>query len=184
MSITNPETTSTSIQSDAYCIAAAHLQLPHTLIDSLMISSAGIGGEGWKYINAIPSNQLCPFASHPHHSKYTLPSVIHYCQRYPIDKYFWGKRKVPHDIFTCDHPMLLEPPMDIGMGKYLTVQESSTKRKTISEDREKMDGFMLCALTFATNEAMVYFKDHARCEGGGNREKTFDMRTGREISMD
>jgi hypothetical protein len=35
---------------DAYCIAAAHLQLPHTLIDLLMILSARIGSEGWRYI--------------------------------------------------------------------------------------------------------------------------------------
>jgi hypothetical protein len=165
----------------AYCIAAAHLQLPHTLIDSLMISSAGVGGEGWKFIDDIPSDEICPFATHPDHSKYPLPSVIHFCQRYPVDKYFWGKRKVPYEIFTCDFPMLVEPPVDIGSGKYLTVFEHQNSQKEISADREKRDGFVLCALTAATNEAMVYFKDH-HCEGGGNREKTYDMWAGKDTA--
>lgn len=167
--------------SDAYCIAAAHLQLPHTLIDSLMVSSAGVGGEGWKFIDAIPSDQVCTFASHPDHSKYPLPSVIHFCQRYPVDKYFWGKRKVPHEIFTCEAPLLIEPPMDVGSGKYLKVVESATKEKAISADREKMDGFMLCALTAATNEAMTYFKDK-HCDGKANRGKTYDMRQGKDAA--
>ena len=168
---------STHSLSDAYCIAAAHLRLPHTLIDSLMVSSAGVGGEGWSFIDAIPSSEVCSFATHPDHSKYPLPSVIHFCQRYPVDKYIWGKRKMPHDIFTCDHPLLIEPPMDVGSGKYLSVLEKPGKEKTISADREKMDGFMLCALSAATNEAMIYFKDR-HCDGGGNREKTYDMRAG------
>lgn len=166
---------------DAYCIAAAHLQLPHTLIDSLMVSAAGAGGEGWAYIDKVPSNEVCSFASHPDHSKYALPSVIHYCQRYAVDKYFWGKRKVPHEIFTCDAPLLIEPPMDIGSGKYLKVMESEHKEKTISSDKEKNDGFVLCALTAATNEAMTYFKN-MHCGGKANRSKTYDMRQGRDTA--
>lgn len=210
---------------DAYCIAAAHLQLPHTLIDSLMISSAGVGGEGWKFINDIPSTEVCSFAAKPDHSIHPIPSVIHYCQRYSVDKYFYGKRKgewscslprapfltspvvafrmlivylfqcpavlcyspneVPHEIFTCDFPLLVEPPMDIGSGKYLSVVPNGrpeSERKEISAEKEKMDGFTLCALTKATNEAMIHFKDK-HCEGGGgNREKTYDMWASKDIA--
>ena len=142
----------------AYCIAAAHLQLPHTLIDSLMISSAGIGGEGWKFISDIPESETCSFASNPDHSIRPIPSLIHYCQRYVVDaRYFWGKRKVPHGIFTCDHPLLEEPPMDLGQGVSHT-------------EKDRMNAFMVCALTKFTNDAMMFFKDH-HCEGGGNRER-------------
>jgi len=142
----------------AYCIAAAHLQLPHTLIDSLMISSAGIGGEGWKFISDIPESETCSFASSPDHSIRPIPSLIHYCQRYVVDtRYFWGKRKVPHGIFTCDHPLLEEPPMDLGQGVSHT-------------EKDRMNAFMVCALTKFTNDAMLFFKDH-HCEGGGNRER-------------
>ena len=69
--------------------------------------------------------------------------------------------------------------MDVGSGKYLKVIEGPDKEKTISADREKYDGFMLCALTAATNEAITYFKDR-HCDGGGNREKTYDMRAGKD----
>ena len=146
-----------------------------------MVSSAGIGGEGWRFVNAIPSDQICRFASHPNHS-YPLPSVIHFCQRYLIDKYFWGKRKVPHDIFTCEAPLLIEPPSDVGSGKYLTVYERSEKQKPISAEREKMDGFMLCALTAATNDAMNFFKDR-HCDGDANRAKTYDMRVQKDTAQ-
>ncbi|KAL7475584.1 hypothetical protein ACHAW6_001496 [Cyclotella cf. meneghiniana] len=162
----------------AYCIAAAHLELPHTLVDSLMISSARHRGEGWKFIQDIPSDKICHFAAHPDRFQFSLPSVIHYCYcQYAVDKFFYSKRKVPHDIFTCDSPLLLEPPEDIGSGKYLSLVEEGSKnhqRQKISADVEKENGFILCAMTMATNEAMHFFKEN-HCEGGGNREKTYDL---------
>jgi tRNA U34 2-thiouridine synthase MnmA/TrmU len=57
--------------------------------------------------------------------------------------------------------------MNIASGKYLQVIESrAKKRKTRSADRAKIDGYMLCALTAATNEAMTYFKNK-HCDGNG-----------------
>jgi hypothetical protein len=160
----------------AYCIAAAHIQLPHTLIDSLMISSAGVGGEGWKYIQSIPISETCSFASNPDHTVRPIPTLLHYCQRYIVDDestnshYFWSKRKIPHGIFTCDHPLLMEPPMDLWLGSEGVVDHHPT-------EKEKMNAFMVCALTKFTNDAMIFFKDH-HCEGdngggggGGNRER-------------
>ena len=148
----------------AYCIAAAHLQLPHTLIDSLMISAAGIGGEGWKFIKEIPPSETCSIASTTsntndyHTSIRPLPSLIHYCQRYVVDaQYFWGKRKIPHDIFTCDHPLLTEPPLDLGQSSQHT-------------EKDRLNAFMICTLTKFTNDAMVFFKER-HCEDGGNRER-------------
>ena len=156
----------------AYCIAAAHLRLPHMLVDSLMISSIGVGGEGWKFIREIPATDVCDIAlsnnsDHPVHTV-VLPSVIHYCQRYGVDKYFWGKRKMDHDIFSCEHPHLLEPPSDLGSGKYSSV---SPKGNTVDS---KLSAFMVCALTKATNDAMVYFKT-GHCDGGGNMKKAYVM---------
>ena len=89
---------------------------------------------------------------------------------------------MPHDIFTCEHPLLIEPPMDVGSGKYLQVTEGKNK-KEISADKEKMDGFVLCALTAATNDAMTYYKDR-HCDGGANREKTYDMRAGKNTAAE
>lgn len=168
----------------AYCIAAAHLRLPHMLIDSLMVSAVGIGGEGWKFVKDIPSSEMCTFAASPDHTVHPVPSVIHYCQRYAVDKYFFGKRKVPHEVFTCEHPMLMEPPADLGSGKYLSVVpngQPDSQRKEMTAEKEKMEAFMVCALTKATNEAMASFKTN-HCEGGGNTKKTYDMWAGKNVA--
>jgi len=37
-------------------------------------------------------------------------------------------------------------------------------------EKDRMNAFMVCALTKFTNDAMMFFKDH-HCEGGGNRER-------------
>jgi len=152
----------------AYCIASAHLNLRHMLVDSLMISASGAPGEGWKFIRDMPANDVCNIASHPDHSVHALPSVIHYCQRYGVDKYFWGKKKMNHNIFTCEHSLLIEPPSDLGSGKYMDVL---AKGKNADP---KLTAFMICALTKATNDAMVYFKS-GHCDGGGNRKKEYAM---------
>ena len=51
----------------AYCIAAAHLRLPHMLIDSMMVSQSGNGGEGWKLVKRLPADEVCAFARAPDH---------------------------------------------------------------------------------------------------------------------
>lgn len=165
----------------AYCIAAAHLRLPHMLIDSMMVSQAGNPGEGWKLVKELHADEVCAFAREPDHRTRPVPSTIHYCQHYAVDKFFWGKRRMPHDIFTCEHPLLAEPPLDLGSGKYLSAKEPGrvSKEKKISADTAKMQAFMICALTKATNDAMLYFKDH-HCREGGNRMKTYDLFEGKK----
>lgn len=170
----------------AYCIAAAHLRLPHMLIDSLMVSAAGIGGEGWKFIKEIPASEICSFGGRPNHIAHPVPSVIHYCQRYAVDKYFWSKRKIPHEIFTCEHPLMVEPPLDLGSGKYLNVVPNGkpdSQKKEITAEKEKMDAFMVCALTKATNDAMITFKKNAACNDGGNiAAKSYDVWAGKVVT--
>jgi hypothetical protein len=150
----------------AYCIAAAHLRLPHALIDSMMISSAGVGGEGWKFIKDIPNTEVCTFGSNPDNTIRPIPSLIHYCQRYVVDNFMWTKRKMPHDIFTCDHPLFVEPPNDLGLA---TVSDTNNSGGG-GGGKSMMNVFMICALTKFTNDAMIFFKDH-HCEDGGNRER-------------
>ena len=100
----------------AFCIAAAHLKLRHQLIDSLMASNPGTGGEAWPLVDKIPPAEMCEFARHPDHSKYALPSVIHLCQRYSVgDVWFFGKRRIPHDIYACETPLFAEPPADLAL---------------------------------------------------------------------
>lgn len=170
----------------AYCIAAAHLRLPHMLVDSLMVSASGIGGEGWKFVEDVPADEVCAFAGDPDHAARPVPSVVHYCQRYHVDRYFWGKRKVPHGVFTCEHPPLVEPPADLGSGRYLgklPVGRPNGKREEMSAEKEKMEAFMVCALTRRTNDAMAFFKKNG-CNGDEVKKgRAYDMWAMKEVDV-
>ncbi|KAL7548065.1 hypothetical protein ACHAWF_011350 [Thalassiosira exigua] len=168
----------------AYCIAAAHLRLPHALVDSMMVTTAGIGGEAWKFVKAIPAEEACDFAMEPDHRVRPVPNAVHYCQRYALDVYFWGKRKMPKEIFACDHPPLLEPPSDLGSGRYLaTIAKKGGKE--FAPEGAKMEAFMVCALTRATNDAQARFKANAGCPSaaGEDARKRYDLRTGRVVDV-
>ena len=146
----------------AFCIAAAHLELPFQLVRSLMVSvaSGGTGersGEGWKLINAIDDDKVCTDAAL---DEYTLPSVLHYCQRYIVGKFFFGKRRIPMDIFSCDKPLLLVPPEDVAQQFDYYVPPSGTHGTTtkLNQKQAKQMAFMLCALTRLVNEASVFYQ--------------------------
>merc|ERR1740139_1420442 len=94
----------------AYSIGAAHEKLPHQLIDSLMVSDASSEHEAWPLINNFPAEEACTVTSHSdavsserNHSPF--PNIIHYCQRNMVGDWFFGKRRLPEDIFTCDSPL-------------------------------------------------------------------------------
>ena len=176
----------------AYCIAAAHLRLPHGIVDSMMVSAVGngggAGGEGWQFVRDVPSDEVCAYGRrNPDHASRRVPSVVHYCQHYGVSSYMFGKRKVPHGIFTCDHPPLVEPPDDLGSGRYpWVVPRKGSKKVEISAEKEKMEAFMVCALTRAVNDAMAFFKSNGNCDGGGegNAKKAYDMWAGEELSVE
>ena len=180
----------------AYCIAAAHLNLPHTIIDSMMVSSVGsgeggTGGEGWEYVLNVPAEEICDYGMHPNHDVRRMPNVVHYCQHYGVARYMFGKRRVPHDVFTCEHPPLLEPPIDLGSGKYPWIETKlGSKRVEMKAGKEKMEAFMVCALTRGVNDALAFFKENAKCDddvGGGGGEdgkRAYDMWAGGETSSE
>ena len=161
----------------AFCIAAAHLELKHQLIDSLMISNVGVDrGEGWPMVDAITKDtvpSLCEFASQPDHSQHPVPSVIHYCQRYAIGKFFFGKRRMVKDFFECETPLMEFPPMDIiETTNYKHIYND--KRKDLTTKMARREGFMTCAVLGALNDAGTFFKEHS-CNGEGNMDKTTNI---------
>ena len=42
-----------------YCVASAHLKLPHTMIKSIVVSTTETQREGWPLIDALPDDQIC-----------------------------------------------------------------------------------------------------------------------------
>jgi len=156
----------------AFCIAAAHLELPHQMIDSLMISNTGAGGEGWPMIDKIPIDGMCEFAKNPDHKLNAVPSVIHYCQRYMIGDWFFSKRKMLKNFFECRSPLMKVPPGEI-------IKEVDYKKppgggkKLIGETERKREGFVVCGIISALNDASKYFKKN-HCSPG-NLEETLDL---------
>eukprot|EP00814_Leptocylindrus_danicus_P022403 CAMPEP_0116016990 /NCGR_PEP_ID=MMETSP0321-20121206/7793_1 /TAXON_ID=163516 /ORGANISM="Leptocylindrus danicus var. danicus, Strain B650" /LENGTH=367 /DNA_ID=CAMNT_0003487121 /DNA_START=119 /DNA_END=1222 /DNA_ORIENTATION=+ len=172
----------------AYCMAAAHLNLPHQVVDHLMISNVNCGGEAWPFVDALRQNtgqeNVCEtmmtgsvdYLNSPQ-STIPLPTVIHFCQRYTIGDTFFGKRKSPHDFFTCEHPLLKEPAFDLD---HLTFK-IPTGKALADENKEVLKGhqpvreaFTICSITRIMNEAGEFFKSHG-CKGDANTEKSYDM---------
>jgi len=165
----------------AYCVAAAHLKLPHQIVNSMMVSNTGMSsGEGWRFIDKIPAEEVCEYASALDYKKHALPNVLHHCQRYMLGKHFFGKRRLPKDFFTCESPMLVQVPGDIALKYDYRIPPPPHKppgeKKPVSKYVAKREAFMLCALTAALNEASEHFKRHA-CEGvkGTNYNKSMDL---------
>eukprot|EP00978_Attheya_sp_CCMP212_P008989 scaffold21169_cov51-Attheya_sp.AAC.4 len=171
----------------AYCIAAAHLELPHQLVEHMMVSEVDAGNEGWAFIDEIPIEDVCEIGYQigegtlpaTETTSYILPNVIHFCQRYLIGPFMFGKHRVPLNFFECATPLILEPPRDSGtrydfyvlppqvvdkdkepaLTKYF-----SENHKQFRKTSKKRNVFMACTMTAAANAASTFFKDN-HCEG-------------------
>ena len=156
----------------AFCIAAAHLKLPHQMIDSMMISSINESGEGWALVDKIPIDGICEFGKHPQHDVYAVPSLIHYCQHYTVDDLSFYKRKMGKDFFTCESPLLMVPSNEMVSKQLPAVNDADYQK---NESRRKSHGFVLCALLSALNDAARYFKEH-QCGVAGNLQESIRLR--------
>ncbi|KAL7579908.1 hypothetical protein ACA910_004913 [Epithemia clementina (nom. ined.)] len=150
----------------AFCIAAAHLELPHQLISSLMVSDIESGNaEGWPLIDQIPTNQVCPLAKslvqYPSTTT-AVPNVVHMCQRYGLGSdWFFSKRAIPADsLYDCDTPLYAEPPDDVAALDF-KILPPNFERKDVKEQDAKRMAFMLCYLYRLMNEAASFYKSNA-----------------------
>jgi len=150
----------------AFCIAAAHLELPHQLATSLMVSYLPNGsddsGEGWKLVDGVDDSELCLSTPTPPSSlrSVPLPSVLHFCQVMKLGKWAFGKRRVPHDVFSCDAPLAKEPPSDLATRYDYTIDGDGKHQKLPSVYAVKRSAFMVCTLTRALNEAALFYQEH------------------------
>ena len=137
-----------------YNLAAAHLQLKHMIAFSFMVSDIYAGGEGWKLVDQVPQDtDMChgyPPAERPH--------VIHYCQKYGLGKWFFGKYRLRKDFISCHAPLLRVPPSDIAIrynSTHIHFKDVDYKPKEVREE-----AFVLCAMIDAMNDAAMYYKDN------------------------
>ena len=155
----------------AYCNAAAHLNLPHQVSQSFMVSDIGASGmEYWGPIDAVEGEDICKEGGIPSE---LLPNVLHYCQRYWLGKWFIGKYKLPKDFISCHTPLLREPPNDIALKYDHAVQPGTGDIKPMKKPEHiKRNAFMLCYFISALNEAAAFYKEHNCKDGTANMEKT------------
>jgi hypothetical protein len=156
----------------AFCIAAAHLELPFQLIQSLMISNTKSLTEGWPMVDDIPKDDVCKVAKKPNHEVLPVPSLVHFCQRYAIGEWFFAKRRMVKTFFECESPLLEEPPSNI-VAESDYQQFPKGKRKSLDEKHAKREGFLVCGILAALNDASRFFKEH-HCKGG-NMEMTMNL---------
>lgn len=162
-----------------YCIASAHLKLPHTMVKSIVVSTTITRREGWAYIDALPDDQVCNPSSDA-----DLPFVLHYCKRYFLERFFFSKYRLRKNYLSCDTPLLTTPSNSILEADwYDPIPESNGKQKSEEQaqrrpmnDRKtrKRELFMLCGLIGKINEAVTYYKKN-QCGGNANFNETYNF---------
>jgi hypothetical protein len=162
-----------------FIIATTQLNLPHTLIKSLVVSTTESGDrEGWPYIDALPNSQICG----PRPASTDLPIGLHYCKRYMLGRWFFSKYRIKKKFISCDTPLMTLPPLTLAE-QNLDYWENPPphghrgpwvpERQNLAAIRAKREAFMLCGLISAVNEAAMYFKEKT-CNGTANMA-TFDL---------
>jgi peptidyl serine alpha-galactosyltransferase len=157
----------------SYCLGAAHQNLPHQTASSFMISDIRVGqGEGWSYIDKMPDHQVCD-----DFDVEDVPNVLHYCQRYGMGNYFFGKRKLPKDFLSCSSPLLAEPPKDV-LQQYNYANFPGNNRKDRTPRFAKRNAFMVCYMIKALNGAAAHYKEQHCNSETANLQKTLFLSEG------
>jgi len=159
-----------------YCSATAHLKLPHTMIKSIVVSATkSEDREGWELVDALPLNQICqPPATA------NLPFILHYCQRYRIDKWFWSKYRIRSNFLSCEVNLLTMPQSNITSIFYqFTPPVGPGKpigpRKNITAEQAKRESFMLCQIIPKVNEAVEHYKQKHCDPTTANFSRTYNI---------
>ena len=164
-----------------YVIATAHMQMPHTMLRNLVVSTTMTNDrEGWPLVDALPT--VCPSLDVHHPDK--LPYILHYCKRYLVGKFFWSKYRLRKDYLNCEPPLLEEPnaTLDRDYSYYIAPPPHNPKQADndptphdLSEKTVKREAFMLCGMIPKVNEAVTYWKQHACEEGTANYSKVYNF---------
>lgn len=140
----------------AYSMAAAHEELPHLQVEHYMVSNTEVEpGEGWPWVDRLDDVCAPPNAQGIYFPGEPLPTFMHYCQFFRAGELGFQKRRIPKRIFSCDHPMMAEPPPDLGSVGY---RVKDGKREPQDRKQGKRHAFSLCILHRSINAALVDFK--------------------------
>lgn len=167
----------------AYSTAAAHLQLPHQLAYSFMVSHPDVKDyEGWRVVDEMKPEQVCKHVSSDSAENWSLagrsklPHILHYCQRYALGPHVFFKYFIPDTLLTCGHPLLMDPTVeDDIVFKYNSSLTSHGQLIEMSPVRRQRHAFMICHGLAKINEVAAYWKKQ-HCKGGvANFDKVFSI---------
>eukprot|EP00038_Savillea_parva_P029618 m.72250 g.72250 ORF g.72250 m.72250 type:complete len:522 (-) comp8771_c0_seq2:86-1651(-) len=104
----------------SFAMSAAHLHLPHTMLDNMMLSNPNEAGtssftEAWPWINDHLKHPMSCHEPTMPAGGLDVPNVLHYCQnQHVFDEkerpWMFHKGHVPEHILDCDMPLLKPPP--------------------------------------------------------------------------
>lgn len=159
-----------------WSLGAAHVNLPHVLATSFMISNTQVGGdEGWALIDNLAQEDVCLYSSTVENEE-KLPYTIHYCQNYWLGKWFIGKYRLDSNFLSCDTPLLMEPPADIGSQYDFFIKPGGNPygvKEKMRPQIVKREQFMVCQMIARLNDAATWFKENTCEPGTANYEKSF-----------
>mmetsp|Transcript_20761 Transcript_20761/g.36957 ORF Transcript_20761/g.36957 Transcript_20761/m.36957 type:complete len:531 (-) Transcript_20761:184-1776(-) len=169
----------------AYCLGAAHHELPHTRLDHFMVSNHRADGEGWEFIDKLEdySNHNPCLGSHHPPEDAALPLLVHYPgEVIPIidpKKGGWKfhKKHMPYNIFDCK-AKIPGWTSDDGNGAITTTPELIWKTATSPASKCsnkhtdtdcKRQAWVACQVHKTIQEAILAYKD-SFCEEGYNKD--------------
>ena len=143
----------------ALTMAAANVSTPWFLAASYMVSDPRTQSptEAWAWVDDLPAARVCAGAdatTPPRLGDAAVPVFLHFCQRYELAGVLFAKRRVAHDLFTCDGPPL---PFDgDAIRADLGADPPPLKKRT---------AFMLCHLIPRINGFLAAYQRDA-CAAG------------------
>jgi hypothetical protein len=146
----------------AYVAAAAHNNLPHRMVRSLMFSQVGNDLEAWELLFNLTRIDNVPLSQ--------MLYVLQYCQQYYLGPFFFNKRTLStgsDNILSCNHPMLAELPAPITEYTYSMAASGQVYNHTWEERLSR--GFYLYHLTRKVNQAIEHYKC-INCENGNYKK--------------
>jgi hypothetical protein len=103
----------------AYSLAAAFERLPHLTLVTHMISNTDMGsGEAWEWVDVLKDDVCQPPVDGIYYPGKPLPTFAHLCQFFRAGELGFQKRRIRKVIFNCDHPLMIDPPLDLGKIRY------------------------------------------------------------------
>jgi len=150
----------------SFAMSAAHLRLPHTMLDNMMISNPNeVDGssftEGWGYFaDHLKGPMSCHEPTLPH--GVDVANIIHYCQNQHVmdDRgraWMFHKGHVPEHILDCDMPLLKPPPDNI-----FNIQKGGKDRRR---------AFFICHIFKIINDAVLDYRTTFCPAGDVNKKK-------------